>query len=183
MTTEQADRKLQAQLLLTRRVEDDRLMLADAVLIAALDGSRTLTAGESAALHTSPLTLRRFKTLAQERRSARHLAWQGSRGMLRAASDGTDLTTLATDDGHWVLHFIKQDGAWRVILALDAAAPIAARLLSAAPMLRVLDGDGAVLLQGKLDSDGEYESAWPFEDAPARHFQQAGAAFSVQPAT
>ena len=38
------DRKLQAQLVAGRRVEGDRLMLDDAVLLAALDGSRPLTA-------------------------------------------------------------------------------------------------------------------------------------------
>lgn len=48
------DRKLQAQLLGRRRVEGDRLMLDDAVLLGALDGSRPLTAGERAALQASP---------------------------------------------------------------------------------------------------------------------------------
>lgn len=182
MTTESSDRKLQAHLLLARRVAGDRLMLADAIITAALDGSRTLTDGESAALRASPLTLRRFKTLALERRRALHLEWQGSSGMLRAASDGARLNALVTDDGHWALHFLEQDGAWRVVLALDAAAPFAARLLSVKPPLRVIDGEGAVILQGSLDSDGECESTWPFERAPGPHFQQAGAGFSVQSA-
>ncbi len=176
MTTEQTDRKLQEQLLLSRRVEGDRLMLADAVIRAALDGSRALTAGECAALRASPLTLRRFKALAQERRSA---GWQGSGGMLRAASGGA-LTALTTDDGYWMLHFVEQEGEWRVILALAAGAPFAARMLREQPMLRVLDGAGAVILQGSLDSDGECEAAWPFAGAPGPHLQQAGADFSVQ---
>ena len=38
------DDKLRERLLLGRRVEGDRLMLPDAVLCAALDGSRPLTA-------------------------------------------------------------------------------------------------------------------------------------------
>ncbi len=175
MTIDQLNRKLQEQLLLARRVEDDRLVLADAVLRAALDGSRTLSAAEAASLRASPLTLRRFKVLSDESR-----AWQGSAGMLRAADDGAALTALSTDDGHWTLHFLQQDGAWRVILALAASAPFAARMVREHPLLRVLDGAGATILQERLDSDGECEAAWPFAGAPAAHLQQAGAAFSVQ---
>ncbi|WP_426104460.1 hypothetical protein [Massilia sp. TSP1-1-2] len=180
--TEQLDARLQEQLLLSRRVEGDRLVLADTVIVAALAGSRALTAKERDALRASPLTLRRFKALAQERRGAALRSWpdwKGSSGMLRAASSSAPLSAIATDDGFWMLHFVEQDGATRVILALNAAAPFAARLLREQPMLRVLDGAGAVVLQGSLDADGECESAWPFASAPAPHFQQAGAAFSV----
>jgi hypothetical protein len=182
MTTEATERKLQEQLLLTRRVEGDRLMLADAVIGAALDGSRALTENECAAMRASPLTLRRFRALALARRAATNLQWSGSSGMLRAASSGAALTDVATDDGHWRLHFVTQGGAWRVILALDAAAPFAAHLLREQSLLRVLDGQGAVILQGSLDRDGECESAWPFASEPAAYLQQAGARFAVEPA-
>lgn len=182
MTTEPTDRKLAQALLLARRVEGDRLMLSDAVIGAAIDGSRALTDAECQAMRASPLTLRRFRVIAQTRRSAASLAWQGSRGMLRAASDGAALTALATDDGYWTLHFVEQGGAWRVILALDAGAPFAAQMLREQPVLRVRDGAGAVILQGSLDSDGECEGAWPFASAPGPHFQRAGAAFAVEPA-
>ena len=183
------DRKLQERLLLGRRVEGDRLMLADEVMLAALAGSRRLTAGERQALQASPLTLRRFKTLAvQAGSAARHEArpavdgWSGSGGMLRAASSAGRLASLETDDGYWRVHFIEQGGAWRVVLALDAGAPFAARLMRERPMLRVLDGAGAIILLGALDTDGEYEGAWQFEGEPAQHFQQFGAAFTVEPA-
>jgi hypothetical protein len=183
-TTTALDRKLQERLLVGARVEDDRLMLGDAVLLAALDGSRPLTAGERAALQASPLTLRRLRQLALERRAGRAPAndarWTGSAGMLRAADAGT-LAELVTDDRCWTLHFVGRDGDWRVILQLAADAPFAARLMHEQPLLRVLDGFGAVVLQGRLDSDGECEGAWPFAGAPANHFQQAGAAFSVEP--
>lgn len=176
------DRKLRAQLLLSRRVEGDRLMLADAVLSAALDGSRALSANERAALERSPLTLRRFRQLSLQRRAAASRdAWTGSGGMLRAASSGAELEELATDDRCWTLHFVAQDGAWRIILSLAADAPFAARLMREQPMLRVVDGGGAIVLQGRLDADGECEAAWPFETAPAPHFQQFGAAFTVEP--
>jgi hypothetical protein len=181
MTTEQTDRKLQEHLLLAARVEGDRLMLSDAVINAALDGSRALTEGECAAMRGSPLTLRRFKALAQARRANARLAWEGSRGMLRAAFDGSPLAALTTDDGFWSLHFLEQDGAWHVILALDAAAPFAAQLLREQPLLRVLDGQGAVILQGSLDSDGECETKWRPGAAPGDYFQQTGAAFAVLP--
>ena len=181
-TTSETDRKLREQLLLSRRVEGDRLMLADAVLSAALDGSRPLTANERAALDQSPLTLRRFRQLSIQRRAAANRdAWNGSRGMLRAASTSAELEELATDDRCWTLHFLAQDGAWRIILTLAAEAPFAARLMREQPMLRVIDGGGAIVLQGRLDADGECEAAWPFETAPAPHFQQFGAAFAVEP--
>lgn len=189
MTTSEIDRKLQERLLLGRRVEGDRLVLADAVLLAALDGSRPLTGGERAALEASPLTARRLRTLALSRQRA-HAAkgaandghWQGSHGMLRAADSGAALRQLATDDGYWRLHFLDGGAACRVILQLAPEAPFAARLLREAALLRVLDGAGAEVLQGRLDADGECECAWPFAEAPAAHFQRHGAAFSVLPA-
>lgn len=184
-TNQQPDATLIECLLLSPRVEGDRLMLADAVLIAALDGSQPLNKPELAALRASPLTLRRFRQLSIDRRggarAANDGAWSGSAGMLRAASDRADLARLLTDDGHWTLHFVAQDDDWRLILSLDAAAPFAARLLREQPMLRVVDGGGAILLQGRLDADGEVECAWPFDDAPAPHFQQCGARFAVEP--
>ena len=186
MNTSDMDSRLRASLLLARRVEGDRLMLGDAVLQAALDGSRPLTAGERAALQGSPLTTRRLRTLALARRAAtavaNELAWQGSAGMLRAADSGAALTQLATDDGCWRLHFVGQGDARRVILQLMPDAPFAARLLEGAALLRVLDGAGAEVLAGRLDADGECECAWPFGDAPAVHFQRHGALFRVQPA-
>ena len=183
-TTGTTDSKLQEQLLLARRVEGDRLMLADATLLAAIDGSRALTGAERAALEASPLTLRRFRALALEQRRAvlpANDAWSGSGGMLRAAASGQPLAALETDDGHWTLHFLEQGAGWRVILVLAPTAPFAARLMREQPMLRVLDGAGAIILQGSLDTDGECESAWPFERAPGRHFHESGARFAVEP--
>ena len=183
MKTEQIDRKLRESLLLSRPVEGDRLMLADDVINAALDGRRHLTEGERAALDASPLTLRRFRVLANMRRlaAAEAGAWTGSHGMLRAASGGQALSVLATDDGYWTLHFIDNPDGWRMVLALDGGAPFALRLLRDQPLLRVIDGGGATLLQGSLDADGECEAAWPFETAPAPHFHEFGAGFSVEP--
>lgn len=179
-TTSDLERKLREQLLLGRRVEGDRLMLADAVLAAALDGSRPLTANERAALAQSPLTMRRLRKLTIDRATTAR-AWQGSIGMLRAASTDAALGELVTDDNHWALHFLPQGASWQVILKLAADAPFAPRLMREQPMLRVLDGGGAILLQGRLDADGECENAWPFDIAPAAHFQHFGASFAVEP--
>ena len=184
-TNRQPDATLIERLLLSPRVQGDRLVLADAVLMAAIDGSAPLNKTELAALRASPLTLRRFRQLSIDRRNGARAAnddeWRGSAGMLRAASDGADLERLLTDDGHWTLHFVAQNDDWRLILSLDAAAPFAARLLREQPMLRVVDGGGAILLQGRLDADGEVECGWPFDGAPAPHFQQFGARFAVEP--
>ena len=188
MRSEQSDKleaqlqaKLQAKLLLARRLEGDRLMLGDDVLTAAIAGSRHLTAGERVALQASPLTLRRFRTLAGQKTVAANDAWSASAGMLRAASSAGPLAALVTDDGAWALHFIEAGSGWQVVLAMNAAAPFAARLMRERPLLRVVDGGGAIVLQGSLDADGELEGAWPFETAPGPHFHECGAAFRVEP--
>lgn len=178
--------RLRERALLARAVPGDRLMLADATLLAALDGSRVLTPNERQALAASPLTLRRFRQLSLERRvatapAANDAQWSGSTGMLRAASSTVALEALVTDDNYWTLHFLPQDGGWQVILSLSAQAPFAARILSEQPQLRVIDGGGAIVLQGRLDADGECERAWPFDTAPAPHFQMYGASFAVEP--
>jgi len=185
------DRRLQERLLLDRRVEGDRLVLADATLLAALDGSRPLTAGERAALQASPLTTRRLRQLAIERRQQHAGAaqagpaaspaagWRGSQGRLRAASSG-QVEALRTDDGWFTLHLLPQGEGWRAILQLAADAPFAPALLAARAALRVSDGAGRTILEGRLDADGECEAAWPFADAPAAHLQAADAAFSVE---
>lgn len=176
------DRKLQAGALLARRVEGDRLVLADAVLAQALDGSRPLTHGERAALQASPLTLRRLRQLADSRRAqGQPGAWRGSRGLLRAADSGAGLALLRTDDGMWRLHFVDAGGALSVIVQLDPQAAGAAELLAARPAIQVRDGGGALVLEGRLDADGECEGPWPFAELPAAHFQQHGARFEVLP--
>jgi hypothetical protein len=177
------ERRLEQAVLLGRRVEGDRLVLDDATLLAALDGSRPLTAGERAALQASPLTARRLRQLALERRAAHSAsgpAWRGSRGMLRAASSG-ELAALTTDDGWWTLHLVEQGGTWRAILQLAPQAPFAAALLAGDARVAVRDGAGAIILEGRLDADGECEAAWPFAAAPAPHLQAHGAAFTVEP--
>ena len=219
-----------ALLMAGRAAAGDRLVLADATLLAALAGTRVLTPNERAALAASPLTLRRLRQLSLQGQAADPIAegkpvansgvastnatragggasanaasgtgtgvgsltgpvaandadWSGSAGMLRAASTAPEaLASLVTDDKYWTLHFVVQDGGWQVILALSAQAPFAARLLGEQPLLRVIDGAGATVLQGQLDADGECECAWPFATAPAPHFQLHGAGFTVQPA-
>jgi hypothetical protein len=186
---EEQDARLRERMLLARAVPDDRLMLADATLMAALDGSRVLTPTERQALAASPLTLRRFRQLSLERhadaqsKAANDPVWNGSSGMLRAASSGVTLESLVTDDNCWTLHFLPQGAGWQVILSLSPEAPFAARLLREQGLLRVIDGGGAIVLQGRLDADGECERGWPFATAPAQHFQLYGAGFAVEPVT
>jgi hypothetical protein len=179
-----AERRLEERLLLGRRVDGDRLVLADATLLGALDGSRPLTAGERAALQASPLTARRLRQLALERRAQGVAGWRGSHGRLRAASSG-DVDLLRTDDGWFTLHFAAEgaglEAGWRAILQLAADAPFAPALLAARAPLRVRDGAGNTILEGRLDADGECEAAWPFGTPPASHLQAAGAAFAVEP--
>lgn len=179
------ERKLHERLLVGQRAAFDRLVLDDATLAAALDGSRPLTAGERAALQGSPLTTRRLRHLALQARAAARRAqgWRGSRGMLRAAGSAAlddAPEPLRTDDGCWTLHFVRADAGWRAILQLAPAAPFAAELLATRARVAVRDGAGARLLQGQLDVDGECEAAWPHAQAPAAWLQAHGAAFSVE---
>jgi hypothetical protein len=185
-TATQLDRPPPAgAMLLGRRVDGDRLVLADATLLAALDGSRPLTAGERAALQASPLTARRLRQLAIERRAGqanpatRVPGWRGSHGRLRAASSGA-IDALRTDDGWFTLHVVADGAGWRTILQLAADAPFAPALLAARAALRVRDGAGNTILEGRLDADGECEAAWPFAEPPASHLQAADAAFAVE---
>jgi hypothetical protein len=183
-STSDVERKLKERLLLARRVEGDRLVLADEVLLAALEARRPLTTGERAAMQASPLTVRRLRQLALELRSqcraSNEPTWAGSRGMLRAADNGV-LSWLETDDGCWRLHFERTRDGWQIILQLDAAAPFAPQLARARTLVRVCDGAGALVLQGRLDADGECEAVWPFAESPAAHFQRHGATFTVEP--
>lgn len=194
-TITELEARLQEQLLLARAVPGDRLMLADATLLGALDGSRPLTPAERTALQASPLTLRRFRHLAQQRHSKAQVdqvehrversasaGWHGSRGLLRAAATAAALDTLRTEDGCWTLDFLQSEQGWRVILALLADAPFAALAVQQGWQVQVRDGAGGLILQGGLDADGECECAWPHAAAPAQHFQQHGASFTVEPA-
>ncbi|HEU4844725.1 MAG TPA: hypothetical protein VFT05_10710 [Burkholderiaceae bacterium] len=205
MNSTPMDDRLRERLLLSRAAPGDRLMLADATLLAALDGSRPLTPNERTALQRSPLTLRRFRLLALERRAAaatgpiaagtlpvlrpgrpasaaaNDALWYGSTGMLRAAASAGALDMLTTDDNFWTLHFLPEGEGWQVVLKLAGAAPFAARLLREQTLLRVVDGGGAIVLQGRLDADGECEKSWPFATAPAPHFHLYGARFAVEP--
>ena len=174
------ERRLQERLLLDGRPEGDRLLLDDATLAAALDGSRPLTAGERAALKASPLTARRLRTLALARRAQ---AWQGSAGLLRAAStDGAEGDPIATDDGWWRLHLVPDGAGWCAVLQLAPQAPFAAALLAGSRRVCVRAGSGTIILRGVLDADGECEAAWPFAQAPHAWLQAQGAAFRVEPA-
>lgn len=69
--------RLQERALLTpaSSAARDRLVLADATLLAALAGTRLLTPNERTALASSPLTLRRFRQLSLQDRAA---GWSAS---------------------------------------------------------------------------------------------------------
>jgi hypothetical protein len=181
-TAETMERRLQERLLLERRAGGDRLVLADATLLAALDGSRPLTPNERTALQASPLTARRLRQLALERRASQAgtAGWGGSQGRLRAASSGA-VDALRTDDGWFTLHVVADGAGWRTVLQLAAEAPFAPALLAARAPIRVRDGAGNTILEGRLDADGECEAAWPFAEPPANYLQARDAAFAVEP--
>lgn len=185
MNQNQLDLRLRERAILSRRVQGDTLVLPDDILAACLDGSRELSLDERALLASSPLTLRRFRQLAIDARgrvaAANDARWRGSEGLLRAAASAGALERLTTDDGYWTLHFAHQAGRCHSILQIAADAPFAAQLLASRALVRVLDGNGKLVLEGPLDADGECEAVWPFADQPAAHFQAGGARFCVKP--
>lgn len=178
--------KLDLSIILNQSRDDDRLMLEDQVLLAALDGSRPLDPEQRTLLQQSPITLLRFRHLALQARArkggnaANDDNWQQSGGMLRAADSAAVVLSLRTDDHYWTLDFVPEDDGWQLVLSLDGNAPFASQLLETENTVRVVDGKQQVLLEGQLDADGECEVRWPMDHEPVRHLQQAGALFRVE---
>ncbi len=173
------DSKLQQSLLLNRPREGDCLRLSDAMLRAALEGSRPLSASEIAQLQDSPLTLRRFRHLALERRS-KQAQWHASSGIVLAAASIEDEAILHSLDLYWQLQLLHDADQWQIILRLRPNAPFAAQVLQQHLPLEVLDGKGQVILRGCVDADGELEARWPFAVPPIAHFNANGGSFHVR---
>lgn len=170
---------------------DDWLVLSDANLIAALDGTEPLSAVEWAGVLDSPLTLRRIQNLANQLareargKSASNTAastspsaandsyWHHSQGLLLAAATDEPAPTLTTSDGLWSLIFLNATSAsqppalaqphpsWQVVLKLNLTDAVGLTIVAKAPEVAVLDGSGATLLIGTLDEDGELVRPWP----------------------
>lgn len=177
-STPALDAKLQESLLLNRSREGDFLQLSDAVLRAALEGSRPLSANEATQLQASPLTLRRFRHLALELRD-KQSQWHASSGIVLAAASGEEDAILHSLDLYWQLQLLQNDETWQVILRLRPSAPFAAQLLHTNVPLELLDGKGQVILRGSLDADGELEAPWPYSQNPIAHFNAHGGSFHV----
>ena len=174
-------KRLQASLLLSRERDGDRLCLPDDILLAALDGSRPLSAEERSQLQASPLTLARFAVLARSRREQakpKNSRWDGSQGRLQAAASADELV-LRSEDQYWELRFFEQDGLWTLLLKLDPLAPFAAQAMLAEI---VLEAGREQVAQGQTDADGELEVIWPFLETPFDWLQAQGGRFCVKPA-
>lgn len=188
------DAAVMSEALLRRHVPGDSLRLSDQVLRSAIRGELALSAEQKQALKGSPLTLRRFRVLAEEeaRVQAKAVAsevperWAGSDGLLLAASAGSLSDALHTSDEYWSLHFLRSgDGSLQVVLKLSPKAPFADQFIDeSGPTQRrvgVFDGEGGLLLHGTLDSDGELHVTWEYDVLPWVQISNAGGAFSVAP--
>ncbi len=173
------DAKLQESLLLNRSREGDYLQLSDAVLRAALEGSRPLSANEAAILQASPLTLRRFRHLAVAQRD-KQTQWHASSGIVLAAASVEEDAILHSLDLYWQLQLLQVEKQWQVILRLRPSAPFAAQILNNHAALELLDGKGQVILRGSLDADGELELPWTWPQSPLTHFTAHGGSFHVR---
>lgn len=171
------DLHLQQALLTGGEREHDRLQLSDAVLQAALNGSRPLRAQELRVLKSSPLTMRRFKLLA---RQARQAGVFQSHGQLLAASSEADSFHLQSTDQCWQLQFFRQQQSWRMVLRLLPEAGLDWQQKVWHSLIQVCASDGSPLLRGRLDQDGELEQAWPYTEAPLSYLQQHGNGFTLR---
>ncbi len=180
--------RLDLSAILNQVREDDRVMLDDHLLLAALDGSRPLSSQERELLQKSPQTLLRFRQLALQARArknsgaANDAQWQSSMGSLAGVHPVGDEagSRLQSDDQYWCLRFVPDEIGWQLTLVLNEQAPFALQIKQSGCALRVLDGKGAILLEGQLDIGGECEARWPFMIEPALHLQQAGARFRIE---
>lgn len=168
----------------------DYLVLADHVLLAALDGSRSLRVSEWNALLDSPLTLRRMRVLEaqvswrkdQERQQpqASHRAvWRASEGQLRAASSSGPFSQ-ASEDGLWMLYSLTTGNETRIALKLQDQAGLTQSWLDARPEVAVLDGEGNTLLIGVLDEDGELRGPWVHDADLRTHLATHGHRWVVE---
>lgn len=187
----------------------DRLVLSDEILHAALERSRRLRKSELQALLDSPLTLRRlvalaarFDALSQESSpAAREAAAKViAIAMGRAANDSQPtwhrspmelMAAAGHDDGNfsqtspdqlWVLHAIVTGTSTRLVLVLQKDHERAAAVMEARQQLElaVLDGQGATLLMGHLDEDGELAGPWQLPDTLRSHLLAQGGQFSIE---
>lgn len=180
--------KLDLSAILNRSRDDDRVMLDDHLLLAALDGSRPLNGDERELLQQSPQTLLRFRQLALQARARKNAGaandaqWQSSMGCVRDSDEGSRpvLQRLKSDDQYWSLQFIADEVGWQLILSLSDAAPFAQQIKQAGSNVRLIDGAGAILLEGSLDIEGECEVRWPYFTEPELHLRQAGARFRIE---
>lgn len=181
------------ELLMKRRKFDDRLVLPDDLLEAAMDGRASLSPLQLDALLDSPLTLRRYAVL-QAMRAERSLAandeafWQGS-CILRRAADGGGARSRVdhlSENGHWQLSFqpMGQTG-WLLSLTLLHPERAPAALSAGLQAVELVDGCGKVWCSGPLDPDADegpgIDMAWEGEGTPEQRFMASGARFDVRP--
>jgi hypothetical protein len=136
-------------------------------LLAALDGSRALTAGERAALQASPLTARRLRTLAWTRRAAaggRRLAAAAAACCARPTAARRSPWPPTTASGP---AFCRQRRRLARDPAADAGGAVRGAPAARAALLRVLDGAGATCWRAAR-CRRRVRSAWPFADARRR---------------
>lgn len=187
-------RSLLNKALINHYKEDDWLVLSDASLTAALNGSDPLTREEYAALLRSPMTLRRMTVLYSGMKGVQETPeplvaandaefWADSRFVLRAADSEGDSgwAELTSESGLWRLRLSPAGRGWMLTLELLAKAhPTAASLLEGR-RVALVDGQGRTLLEGALDADGRLQDDWCLDGSPAEHFRSTRGGFEVRP--
>ncbi|MEN9865754.1 MAG: hypothetical protein RL748_1344 [Pseudomonadota bacterium] len=175
-------------------VAGDKLVLADATLMAAASGESPLNRSEYAALIASPLTLRRLQTLLRTSQAATAQPtipaplFAPSQGILRAAASEPAQLTIATADGFWQVHFLPVEAepgqgtiaGFHTVLQMEPHAPFADALIDQQHRVEVLDGQSRVLLQGCVNENGELAAAWNQSLTPWQHLQAFGNQITVR---
>jgi hypothetical protein len=170
--------------------DNDALALGDGALLGVLDGSRTLTEDERQSVVNSPMTLRRFRSLAagweiakqigNQPAAANDALWVASVCLLKAAYTDGDSSPLITEDGWWKLSIREMPDGWKLVLQLDRQAPFASLFAlpddeaALLPTVAVSDGKGIRLLSGSLDEEGRLFGDWLRREEPRTSLLASG---------
>jgi hypothetical protein len=191
ITTSIQDR-LAMEALLRDHKPGDYLVLADAILNSALDGTRPLRQSEWEALLDSPLTLGRMRVLEARRQGASKPAavtmqasnddvLRPSHWVLRAAADVSDGSfSQSSEDGSWMLYAETTGSKTELVLKLQAQSEHADKWMAKRPTVQVLDGAGNELLTGELDKHGEVRGPFMYGTDLRSHLAAHGHRMNVK---
>lgn len=184
---------------IARQLPGDHQLFCDDLMVSVLQGQQRFTRQQFNALMASPLTLCRLRFLEGRRlaQQGRHQGqaepakpqllplnrWRPSVTHLKAAAPLGQDFSLSSADGRWALHSLTTGQVTRLVLQLRAGVDDNAPGLGLGPgtMVKVMDGEGGILLLGRLDDDGELKGVWTRSVSLLTHLADCGGTLWVGP--